>query len=431
MNELFYNIIIIVVILVLFLAFILIAYFYSSYNNYKEDVDTNFTKTKDYINKTVSVLDNNIKTSINENNLKINNTSNYINDINNKVNRNDLKSTDNYQELKTSLTNTNTNFSNFNTRLTSNQDNLNRFDNGLKQFFQFKAGNPASTINQALFDYQFQVGTNILSLDLLRKVNAIAGITINTDTTAGVNNNLSVCDTTNSNCIDMNVDTNGFNIYPRTSGSLSNLNIYNKSKNKVIAKLDTNTNEIYLGGSGEDAGMLVKDNNVYIKENRLNLLKDGSLYGDAKTIYNKNNRGTPQNYNTYPINFADTHTSNSITGIYSIVKGTETTPPIINTVVINFKASYNIPIGTIISINIPELINIDTTDFDIPTTSYETSPTSILTSFKINMSTLKLTTSAIIQANQNIRIKTTNAKYAIEVSKYPEPVISNVFNLRL
>jgi len=428
MNELFYNIIIIVVILVLFLAFVLIAYFYSSYNNYKEDVDINFSKTKEYINKTVSTLNNNIKTSIQNNNDKINNTSNYIFDINNRVNRTELRSTDNYNELRSTLSNTNMNISNFDSRLTSNRDNLNRFDNGLKQFFKFNAGNPATTINQALFDYQFQVGTNILSLDILRRVNAIAGITINTDTTTGVNNNLSVCDNTNSNCIDMNVDTNGFNIYPRTTGGLSNLNIYNKSKNKVIAKFDTNTNEIYLGGSGEDAGMLVKDSNIYIKENRLNLLKDGSLYGDVKTVYNKNNRGTPQTFNTYQISYADTHTNNSITGIYSITKGTET-PPIL-TIVINFKSSYNIPSGTLININIAELTP---TLLDKPILSgTETSPTGLfgVNSLVFSGNNLKLTTSANIQANQNIRIKTTSGDYQIDTTKYPEPVISNIFNLR-
>jgi len=50
MNDLYYNIIIIVLVLVLFLAYILIAYFYTSYSNYKEDVDVNFEKTKNYIN---------------------------------------------------------------------------------------------------------------------------------------------------------------------------------------------------------------------------------------------------------------------------------------------------------------------------------------------------------------------------------------------
>ena len=81
--------------IVLFLAYILIAYFYTSYSNYKEDVDDNFEKTKNYINTSISKIDNNIKSSINENNIKITNTSNYISDINTKVNRTNLKISDN------------------------------------------------------------------------------------------------------------------------------------------------------------------------------------------------------------------------------------------------------------------------------------------------------------------------------------------------
>ena len=55
MIDLYYNIIIIVLVLVLFLAYILIAYFYTSYSNYKVDVDDNFEKTKNYINTSISI----------------------------------------------------------------------------------------------------------------------------------------------------------------------------------------------------------------------------------------------------------------------------------------------------------------------------------------------------------------------------------------
>ena len=95
MNDLYYNIIIIVLVLVLFLVYILIAYFYTSYSNYKEDVDDNFSKTKNYINTTISKIDDNIRSSITENNTKINNTSNLINNIDSKVNKNYYKSEDN------------------------------------------------------------------------------------------------------------------------------------------------------------------------------------------------------------------------------------------------------------------------------------------------------------------------------------------------
>jgi len=161
----------------------------------------------------------------------------------------------------------------------------------------------------------------------------------------------------------------------------------------------------------------------------LNLLKDGSLYGDVKTVYDKNNRGTPQTFNTYQVSFADTHTTNSITGIYSITAGTTGTPPPI-TIIINLKASYNIPSNTNITINIPELTP-TLLDKQI-LTGTETSISGLLGTNGLVLSgnNLKFTTFAIIPANQNIRIKTTSGDYVVDTTKYPEPVISNVFNLR-
>jgi predicted PurR-regulated permease PerM len=153
MNDLYYNIIIIVLVLVLFLAYILIAYFYTSYSNYKGDVDDNFEKTKNYINTSFSKIDDNIRSSITENNNKINNTSNYINEINKKVSRVELKSEDNYNENKKSINNFNLDLNNTKSQLSSNGENLNKFDTNIKQFIQFKSN--GTTINEAIYKYQF------------------------------------------------------------------------------------------------------------------------------------------------------------------------------------------------------------------------------------------------------------------------------------
>ena len=194
MNDLYYNIIIIVLVLVLFLAYILIAYFYTSYSNYKGDVDDNFEKTKNYINTSISKIDDNIRSSITENNNKINNTSNYINEINKKVSRVELKSEDNNNENKKSINNFNLDLNNTKSQLSSNGENLNKFDTNIKQFIQFKSN--GTTINEAIYKYQFGVSPN-LSLDLLRNVNAISGMTIETDNIS----NFRLCDK-NKNCMD-------------------------------------------------------------------------------------------------------------------------------------------------------------------------------------------------------------------------------------
>jgi len=425
MNDLYYNIIIIVLVLVIFLAYILIAYFYSSYNNYKDDVDDNFEKTKNYINSTVSKIDNNIRSSINENDVKIKNTSNLINDIDSKVNRFDLKHKDNYDDVSSSIKTTNIDLSKLNTRITSNDINLNKFDTNLKQFIQYKSS--GSTINDAIYNYNFGISTN-LSMDLLRNVNAVSGMTVETDNIN--NNNFKLCDKTvpNKNCMEMNINNNGLNIFPTpstssTPNSTNNIYIYDKPKTKIIAKFDLENRGIYLGGDGENAGMFIKDGDVYIK--KINLLNGD--YSSIKSLYDKSKKGESQSFNTYPIDLTDFNYQTQITGIYIINRGNETPP--INIIIINFKSSNDIPIGTSITFNIPELSNI-TTNQSIPSSSVETSPASIISSVSLDTDNIKITTSAPIQKDNNIRIKLSSELFTIDTEK-TETTITNIINHRL
>jgi len=434
MNDLYYNIIIIVLVLVLFLAYILIAYFYSSYSNYKEDVDDNFDKTKKYINSTMYKLDNNIRSSITENNTKINNTSNYISDINTRVNRVDLKFTDriddvnlkfknNFDEIKLSINNTNSNvfntnsnLNNFNSNLTCNQLNLNKFDTNLKQFVQYKSN--GTTINDAIFNYQFGATPN-LSLDLLRNVNAISGITVETDNSSI--NNFRICDKT-KNCMDMNIDNKGLNIFPtnfsfNSNNTTSNIYIHDTNK-KILAKFDLQNRGIYLGGDGEDAGMYIKDSNVYVK--KINYIKDN--YNVPITPYDKTKMGQTQVFNAYPYEFTDINNNykTQITGIYTIIKATP--PNTDNIIIINFKSSNDLPIQSILTFNIPEL-NANSTDQSISTGIESTH----ISSASINTKNIKITTSSIINRNVNIRIKITN-NFIIVDSNIIEPTITNTLN---
>lgn len=416
MIDLYYNIIIIVLVLVLFLAYILIAYFYTSYSNYKVDVDDNFEKTKNYINTSISKIDNNIISSITENNIKINNTSNYISDINTRVNRFNLKSDDNYTELKNSINNYNSNLNNTNLKLSSNETNINKFDTNIKQFFQYKSN--GTTINDAIYNYQFGVSPN-LSLDFLRNVNAISGMTIETDNIS----NFRLCDK-NKNCMDMNINNGGLNIFPTnfSSNTTDNILIYDKNKEKVLAKFDLKNRGIYLGGEGEDAGMYIQNSNVYIK--KINLLNDN--YSSIKTLYDKKNKGQIQSYNTYPFELDDINNKTEINGIYSIIKGTETPPQ--NEIIFNFKCSNDIPSGTTLFFTIQELSNTSTTDIII--TSFETIPASIISSVILNTNIIKVITSTIIYKDRNYRIKIKSQDLTINTI-YTEPTITNIINHHL
>ena len=437
MNDLYYNIIIIVLVLVLFLAYILIAYFYTSYSNYKEDVDVNFEKTKNYINLNITKLDSNIRTSIDENNTKIFNTSNYISDINTKVNRNDLKYTDNYSNVtnlinvtntnlnttNSNLNNTNSNFNlninNTNSNLNNTNSNIYKFDTNIKQFFQYKSN--GTTINDAIFNYQFGVSPN-LSLDLLRNVNAISGMTVETDNST---NNFRLCDKSR-NCMDMNIDNRGLNIFPsvfNSNNTTSNIYIYDKNKTSILAKFDLANRGIYLGGDGENAGMYINNSNVYVK--KVNILN-----GNYANIlpYDKTKKGQTQTYNTYSFGIEDINNQTEITGIYSIIRGTETPPQ--NIIILNFKSSNDIPSGTSLLFNLPEISNTLTSDFTIPLLSIETYPSALISSAILNVNNIKINTTSLINKNINVRIKLTSDKFIIN-SLFTEPTITNIINYLL
>ena len=419
MNDLYYNIIIIVLVLVLFLAYILIAYFYTSYSNYKEDVDDTFEKTKNYINTSISKIDDNIRSSITENNTKINNTSNYISDINRKINRVDLKTEDNYAEFKNSINNYNSNLNKTNLLIDSNTINLNKFDNNIKHYFQYKSN--GETLNQSIYNYQFGAIPN-LSLDLLRNVNAISGMTIETDNTS----NFRLCDK-NKNCMDMNIDNGSFNIFPTnfTSNNTENIFIYDKKKEKILAKFDLKNRGIYLGGDGEDAGMYINDSNVYVK--KINIINNSGNYSSDKTLYDKTKIGQTQSYNTYPFELNDINNRTEIYGIYTIIRGLEPQTPQ-NEIIFNFKSSNDIPSGTTLSFNIQELSN--TSSSDIIIINIESIPTSISSAI-LNTNNIKVITSAIITKDSNYRIKIRSADLTIDNHIYTEPNITNIINHRL
>lgn len=418
MNDLYYNIIIIVLVLVLFLVYILIAYFYTSYSNYKEDVDDNFSKTKNYINTTISKIDDNIRSSITENNTKINNTSNLINNIDSKVNKNYYKSEDNIAEVKNSFNIYDSNLKNTKIQIDSNTLNLQNFDKNIKQFIQYKAN--GTSINDAIYNYQFGVSPN-LSLDFLRNVNATLGMTIETDNTS----NFRLCDKTkNGNCMDMSINNGGLDIFPTnySSNTTENILIYDKNKN-VLAKFDLKNREIYLGGEGEDAGMYIQNSNVYVK--KINLTNS---YSSVKTLYDKTRMGQTQTFNTYPFELQDINNRTEIYGIYTIIKGTET--PAQNTIIFNFKCSNDIPSGTTLIFDIQELSNTNTNDININIIDIESKPLPIISSAVINTNSIKLITSAIINKDRNYRIKIRSQDLTIH-SSYTEPNITNIINHRL
>jgi hypothetical protein len=247
------------------------------------------------------------------------------------VSRTDLKINDNYDEVNRSLTNVNSNIVYNNNQTSINKSDLNNFDASLKNFIQFKSN--GTTINEAIFKYQFEASPN-LSLDILRNINIASGMTVQTDDTK-INNNFKVCDST-TNCMDMNIDNEGLNIFPTTTpitNNVSNIFIYDKTKTNIIAKFDLQNKGIYLGGDDENAGMFIKNNNVYLKN--INIVT--SFNGDKNDMdKTKLIESQPLNANNYKFDLIDVLRpyKEEAKGTYTIIRGTQTPPQ--NIIIFNF-----------------------------------------------------------------------------------------------
>jgi len=388
MNDTYIILIIIIIIIVLILSFILISYFYNSYVNNKIVVNDNLVKTKDYINNTTTTINSNIKE--NQNNIdKVDML------LSNKINRNNTDISINSNDINSLKNNTNI----INNLITNTNSNIQNYDKNIKQYIEFKNNN--STINDALYNYRFDVVPN-LSMNFLRNITAIAGMTVKTNN----DNTMRICDNNvnNINCIDMNINNGSFDIYPSAinSNNINNINIFNKNKNKVLAKFNLADNNIYLGGDNEDAAMFIDNSNVYVKN--LNFLVKNGTYNGRKEVFIKDTNNLSQNYNTYNYDINDivrlNQLSYSVSGIYTIIRDPHGGA---NNIIFNFKSIYDILPGKRIEIEIPELGNINTTDITIINT--ELSSSSFIPNGILNRTKITFIPTTLIRANTNIRIK--------------------------
>jgi hypothetical protein len=410
----------IIIIVVLILSFILISYFYNNYNTNKIAVNDNLVKTKDYINNTTTTLNSNIKdtkTNIDKVDMLLTNRINRAStDI--AINSNDITTLKNNVGIMSTLVNT-------------NGSNLNNYDKSIKQYIEFKNNN--TTINDALFNYRFEVVPN-LSMNFLRNITAVSGMTVKTNNT---DNSMRICDNSigTSNCIDMNIKDGGFDIYPSSipQNNVNNINIYNKNKQKVLANFNLVDNNIYLGGAKEDAALFINESNVYVKN--LNFLINNGKFDGAKQVFDKKANNLNQNYNTYTYDIEDIVRLNQLTysvnGIYTIIKGAVSADGSVaaNTMIINLKSIYNILPNKSFEIDVPELGNTDPTNKDIAnieSTSSSYFPKGVLTNTKIKFT---LASSTTIPANTNVRIKLSDTNLALSANfTDTDNYLSNTFS---
>ena len=142
-------------------------------------------------------------------------------------------------------------------KATKTDNNMSSLDSSLKQYFTFY-DDSRKIQNNKLYEHAFS--GNDKDIDLLSKVNATSGLTVTTTENKRDSKNVKICNN-GDECIQMNVDTNGFNITPDNVKGLS----INGKDNSVITKYDMNNNSVYFGGSDMNTSpMFIKDGKMYV-----------------------------------------------------------------------------------------------------------------------------------------------------------------------
>lgn len=408
MGEILNTIILIIVIVVLILGYVLISYFYNTYNQNKDLVNYNFKKTADYVNTNTTTITNNISSLEN----KTNSFDSRITLINTTTTSNVNLLTSNFDYLKT-LTQP---------LITNPNSNIANFDTSLKNYFNFKHNN--STINEKLYSYQFGVTPN-LSLELLRNIDATSGMTIRTN-----NERLfRVCDVANANsCIDLNVNNGNFNVYPSaTSGNtINNMNIMNSSTGSVLANFNFPNKSIYLGGANENAGLYIKEGDVYVKN--LNLLKSGTNYSDAKNVYDFNAPSSVANTFKYDFERLARTRIVRIVGNYTI----STIPPATSgtsastRIDVLLRSRFDIPSGTSISFELFEITSVSSA-----ITLANANSSTALPNLTLNGKVLTGTTTAVVSANTFLHFTYTGTNISIATAFNSVTSYSRAFILEL
>ena len=369
MNELFYSLLFIIIIIVLILIFILVSYFYNSYDENKKIVDANFKTTTAHINSTNKTLSGNLNT-LSDNIDKLDKRTTLIDTTYSNVT---TKTNLDFMLFNTSNSN---NIINLQNNYNSITNNLNNYDNNLKQFFEFRDNaktTPNKIINEALFNYKFSVPPN-LSMSVLRDINIASSLTVNTNNTDKF---FRVCDVSNSNCIDLNVNQGNFNIKPSDlpTNNINNLNITNKN-NQTLANFDFANNAIYLGSNSENAGMYIKGNKVFVKD--LYLLNRGTNYSATEQLYDETNPTNP--YNMYKLD------NNSLINIPKIINLEYNINKIVNSatptstiynITINLSSKFKIPMNTNIDFFIDGLNYVSSRINNIPNATSGTKITNL------------------------------------------------------
>lgn len=232
--------------IIFFIMFLVILgifiYFIYDYMTYKDVVDKTVILMRDIINNSNMVIKGAVETTKSE-----------IRRLDRNISAEKLRNENDYEKINTI------------------ESNLNRFDTNLKRYFQFTSNN--HTINDKLYQFTFDPNVDY-RINLMRRVNAAAGITI------GKDQDLQICNA-NSNCVKLSVDGNAFNIASANampSDTTSRIDFMqvkgNDQSRTIFTKFDMQDNSIYFGGVNNSISPMYVSgatNDVFVKENKFNI----------------------------------------------------------------------------------------------------------------------------------------------------------------
>lgn len=280
-------------------------YFIYDYISYKEAVD----KTIEIINSSNLA----IETSINTN-------RSAIDTANTNINTQDKRNTANALNIQTT------------------SGDLLDFNRNIKSLLQFSSN--GLPINDEIFTRTFSTDPGIQNyrINLMRRVNALSGMTIESSTDKG----LKICHQNSENCVNLNMrDNNNMEIAP--AGEAGYMTIKSPSASLPLAKFDFANNNIYFGGSNTSTSpMYLQNNQVFLDDSKLNIkLPNGAPPVKLNNVLQQNariidalgtiNQSIWQSYSNLEVlvdyKLTTTGTTNaleiSLTPIYDMPSGTQ------------------------------------------------------------------------------------------------------------
>lgn len=142
---------------------------------------------------------------------------------------------------------------------------MSNLDGNLKNYFNF-SDNQEALNNDRLFEHRLS-GIQP-ELDIISRVTATGGMIVKTPEEISHDKNMKICNEQN-NCIQLNVNSYGFNITP---DNLNKMTI-NAKDNQPMALFDMENKSIYLGGDDNNSPLFIEKGQLYVS--KLNVKENG------------------------------------------------------------------------------------------------------------------------------------------------------------